>query len=221
MSSPQDAAAADSPWGIDISYAQDDTVDFSRVKAAGVQFMFIKITEGVSLVDKQFARNWSGSKAAGIIHGAYHFFRPKADVAKQIDNFTGAIERNGGLKPGDLPPVLDLEVPRDWKGLSSKRRVKIVLDWLQGVERRLSVRPIVYIGPSMAEDVLGSPDALKEYVLWLAHYTSDPAPRVPKPWTKWTFWQHSETGTVDGVIGPVDLDRFNGSRADLENLLIR
>jgi GH25 family lysozyme M1 (1,4-beta-N-acetylmuramidase) len=27
----------------------------------------------------------------------------------------------------------------------------------------------------------------------------------------WTFWQHSSTGTVPGVSGAVDLDRFNGS----------
>jgi len=37
-------------------------------------------------------------------------------------------------------------------------------------------------------------------------------------WDAWTFWQYSETGSVPGISGSVDLDYFNGSLSDLEAL---
>jgi len=51
-------------------------------------------------------------------------------------------------------------------------------------------------------------------VLWIANWTTAPQPAVPAGnWggNGWTFWQLSSTGTVPGISGAVDLDRFNGS----------
>ena len=43
--------------------------------------------------------------------------------------------------------------------------------------------------------------------LWIAHYTNAAQPLVPEPWTKWHFWQYSNTGRVEGVgNGKVDVD---------------
>ena len=41
---------------------------------------------------------------------------------------------------------------------------------------------------------------------------------MPNGWTKWTFWQYSETGKLQGIDRTFDLDRFNGSPADLAAL---
>jgi hypothetical protein len=45
-------------------------------------------------------------------------------------------------------------------------------------------------------------------------------PDVPAPWSTWTFWQNSSTGTVSGVSGAssIDLDYFNGTLAQLAKL---
>lgn len=204
-------------FGIDVSHLQGN-VDWARVKAAGVQFVFLKATEGGTYVDPSYQGNRAGLKAVGLPCGAYHFFRPKGPVQKQIDNFCNTV---GKLQPGDLPPVLDIEAPEDWVGIAIPDRVKMILQWLNAVEKRLGVQPIVYINNPMARDELASDPALAKYLLWLAHYTNRPAPTVPKPWTAWTIWQYSEHGTVDGINDKeVDLNRFAGTTADLHKILV-
>lgn len=204
-------------FGIDVSHFQG-VIDWKKVKAAGVQYVFLKATEGETYVDAMYASNRAGVKAIGLPCGAYHFFRPKVSVQAQVDNFVKTI---GTLQPGDLPPVLDIEAPEDWKGIAIDVRVKMITDWLTAVEKKLGVRPIVYINNPMTRDELGGALVLKGYKLWLAHYTTRPAPNVPAPWTSWTFWQYSESGKVDGVPSDAcDMNRFAGTTADLQALLV-
>jgi len=202
--------------GLDCSHHQG-TIDFAKVKAAGASFVFIKATEGLDFVDPNFTQYWQAAKDAGIPRGVYHFFHPQDDLQSQIDFFCKTV---GALEAGDLPPVLDIEVPAEWTGFTVAQRVQMILGWLQGVEAKLGVQPIIYINNTMANTVLSNPAAFKSYVLWIAFYTSLSIPVIPLPWTVWTFWQYTETGTIDGVSGAVDLDRFNGSLADLQRLRI-
>ena len=202
--------------GCDLSHYQG-SVDFAKLKAAGVEFVIIKATEGSTIVDATFSQFWAAAKAAGIPRSAYHFFRPKSDLQGQIDNFVNTV---GQLQAGDLPPVIDVEVPDDWTQLTVAQRDAMVESWLVAVEAKLGVRPIIYINNPVAITTMGSPAYFKNYLLWIAHYTSHPAPSIPAPWTTWTIWQYTETGTIDGVSGQVDLNRFNGSLADLQRLQI-
>lgn len=203
--------------GIDVSRYQG-TVDWAKVKAAGCKFAFIKATEGRTWVDPMFARNWRELKEKGIPRGAYHFFRTDAPLQAQIDNFCNTV---GSLEAGDLPPVLDVEVPSFWNHLSVKQRLDLVNGWQRGVEQKLGVKPIIYLSTSFATDVLKGDQTLAAYILWLAHYTAQPNPRVPAPWTTWDFWQWSENGTIDGIKDQkVDMNFFNGTEADLERIKV-
>lgn len=203
--------------GIDVSHHQD-SIDWTKVRAAGHRFAFIKATEGATVTDALFATNWKAARDAGLRTGAYHFFHPQTDVAKQVENFLAAV---GSRRSGDLPPVLDLEVPSEWivapefdqwSKVPASERVPRVLAWLKAVEARLGVRPIIYLSPSFANDILANDARLAAYDLWIAHYTSASSPTVPKPWTTWLYWQFSETGTAPGIPGKsVDLDVFNGT----------
>lgn len=226
----QPQAALARLFGIDVSHYQGD-IDWKRVQKAGVQFAFIKATEGESMVDDKFAANIKNSRALGIPCGAYHFFIPSVSVQAQVDNFCNAV---GSLQPGDLPPVLDVEVPSKWfhtagpapeaeipaiwLGLTVEQRVSRIVEWMTAVEKRLGVTPILYLSPSFATTVLGSSPALKKYLLWLAHYGVS-TPTIPAPWTVATFWQFSDKGTVDGTGGGVDSNWFNGTLSDLQALL--
>ena len=86
--------------------------------------------------------------------------------------------------------------------------------WLRRIERRTRRRPIVYTSPSMS-GTLGA--ELGTYHLWIAHYEVD-CPRLPDGWQGWRFWQHSSSGRVPGVSGPVDLDAFAGTKLELRRL---
>ena len=198
--------------GLDVSHHQNN-IDWAKVKAAGIGFVFIKATEGGTYTDPNFQANWRAAKAAGIPRGAYHFFRPKGPLQAQIDNFIRAMST---VERGELPPVLDLEVPEDWTQFTVAQRNEMVMGWLNAVQTRLGVRPIIYINNPMTRDTLGSPAAFKNYTLWLAHYTSRPEPNIPAPWTSWKYWQYTEHGTIDGIAGEVDLNRFNGNAVEFQ-----
>lgn len=206
-------------FGIDVAH-HEGIIDWKRVAAAGVKYAFLKASEASTFKDKRYKSNRAGCAANDIPSGGYHFFRPHAPVSNQVKNFVSMV---GAMQEGELPPVLDLEVPESWRNLSLKQRLNITRAWLDGVENALGVKPIIYLSSSFVGDVLGSDKFLANYVLWLAHYTKAANPRVPEPWkssSSWTFWQYSETGRVDGIKDDlVDLNRFNGNGEALAKLL--
>jgi len=199
--------------GIDLSHYQS-SVHWAAVAQAGFQYCFVKATEGRTSVDQSFARHWADAQDAGLIRGAYHFFRPRISPEAQAAVFLRTVKQLG---PGDLPPVLDLEAPQDWTRIAPERRSELILAWLELVEHELKATPLLYLSPAFACDVLENPASLAGFRIWIAHYTSAESPTVPKPWAAWTFWQHCNA-RIAGISVPVDLNRFNGSLEDLKAL---
>lgn len=200
--------------GIDVSNHQG-AIDWNFVGQSGVQFAFIKATEGGTYQDKFYEQNMRGARDAGVLAGPYHFFRPKGPVKLQIENFLKVV---GNAKTIDLPPVLDLEVPNDWGHFKVPARVEMICEFLASINEALGRKPIIYMSSSFSEDVLGEAAVLSQYPLWLAHHTPAQKPWIPKPWTSWNFWQYTDKGTINGINGGVDLDWFNGSRSQLQSL---
>lgn len=194
--------------GIDVSYYQG-VIDWSRVKAAGNQFAFIRLSDGARFRDPKFAINWDGARAAGVIRGAYQFFRPSQSVEAQAEIMVQAI---GRYRPGDLPPVLDVEATGNLSASAIASRIRT---WHDLVKTGTGATPIIYTGKYFWRDEVGGARAFSDNALWIAQYTSK-CPDLPMPWTRWTFWQNSDRGAVDGVRGRVDLDKFNGTLAELQ-----
>lgn len=190
--------------GIDVSHYQGQ-VNWSKVQAAGVAFAFAKATEGVNYTDATFATNWAGIKNAGLLRGAYHFFRASQDAIAQAQAFLQAVP----LQPGDLPPVLDVETTDN---VSNGALQAGVQTWLNTVAGQTGVVPILYASPGFWNAHINS--SFGQYPLWVAQYGVQ-TPRMPNGWTDWKFWQYSQSGNVDGVTGAVDLDYFQGSTGDL------
>jgi GH25 family lysozyme M1 (1,4-beta-N-acetylmuramidase) len=201
---------ADGPTvkGIDVSYYQG-VVDWNRVKAAGIDFAFIRVSDGEVFKDPKFTNNWSGARSAGVIRGAYQFFRPNQNIAAQARIMIDAI---GEHQPGDLPPVLDVEATG---GVSAKNLATKIGQWVDQVEAEVGVKPIIYTGKYFWRDQVGGSTAFEDHPLWIAHFTAL-CPSIPAPWSRWTFHQHSEKGKVAGITGNVDLDNFNGTLAELQ-----
>lgn len=195
--------------GIDVSSYQG-TIEWERVAQAGKAFAFIKATEGASGVDPQFQANWSGAKAAGLLRGAYHFYRVGADPHQQAMSFLRVVQ------PGteDLPPALDVETGGDGGAIIAGIQV-----WLDAVEQATGKTPILYTNPSFWTRLGTSGDSFAKYPLWIANYGVT-SPTVPPPWSKqkpnWTFWQFSESGSISGIKGNVDLDLYQGTLQALQ-----
>jgi lysozyme len=192
--------------GIDVSHFQGEG-DWRAVAAAGVRFAFIKATEGLDDVDPRFAQNWQQSRAAGLLRGAYHFLHPNLDAKQQAAHFLSVVS----LDDDALPPALDVEVTN---GVDPGALTACIETWLRTVGAAWGCKPVVYTDPSFWRENVGAD--LAAYPLWLACYAE--TPEVPPSWQNWTFWQHSQGGSVTGIAGAVDLDTCRLSLDDLRQL---
>jgi lysozyme len=199
--------------GIDVSRYQQviswKEVRQMKVNDVEISFAFIKATEGVKNRDEHFKRNWNAIQKAGIPRGAYHFFIASKSGKAQAENFIEHVK----LQPGDLPPVLDIEHTNGASVADLQQRVS---DWLVAVEKKYKVKPIIYTGADFYRVFLSG--RFDDYPLWVAHYLVKDKPRINR---NWTFWQHSETGRVNGIRSLVDFNVFNGDTTDFKKLLIQ
>lgn len=204
--------------GIDVSY-WNAGIDWPKVRATGQRFIFAKATEGDFYADPTFDDNWRGAKSAGLLRGAYHFFRCNVDPKKQANKFIDYVKSMNDN--GELPVVLDLETN---DGQSKDKVIARVKTWLDQVEAAFERRPIIYSRPIFLQDHFseaggGPPTWAKDYPFWVAYYPNvyveGSQPFMPRGWFQWTFWQYSQTGRVNGINAKVDLNVFNGSLDDL------
>ena len=200
--------------GIDVSY-WNAGIDWPKVRAAGQRFVFVKASEADTYRDPTFGGNWSGAKSAGLLRGAYHFFRCNVDAKKQADSFIKYVKSFND--DGELPPVLDLETHDNQK---KEKIIPAVKTWLDRVEASLGKKPIIYSGYYFLQDYFSEPGGgppmwAKDYPLWIAQYPNQylpgMEPSLPRGWFRWTFWQYSKKGSVNGINAEVDLDLFNGT----------
>lgn len=195
--------------GIDVSHYQKQ-VNWPLVAAQDVKFAFVKATEGQSMQDTLFCQNWDAMRAAGITRGAYHFFRPGTSAAAQAMNFLATVD----LQHGDLPPVLDVEVT---DGLSPEALAIGVKTWLTMVEDAWKIKPIVYSNQKFYNQHLAG--LVYDYPVWLARYTELRKPDLTDGHA-WHFWQYGNRGRLNGIVGDVDFNVFNGNINDLQNLTL-
>lgn len=204
--------------GLDISYWQSG-IDWPKVRATGQRFVLVKATEGETYTDPTFNEHWTGAKTAGLLRGAYCYFHPNQDAKKQADRFISVVKAMNDN--GELPHALDLEVA---EGVSKDKIIAKAKIWFDEVEQAFGRKPFIYSGVSFLEanfsELGGGPPAwAKDYPLWLAWYpyqfTPGMNPLMPRGWFKWTFWQYSQEGRINGINVKVDMDLFNGTLDEL------
>jgi len=199
--------------GIDVSFYQGK-IDWKLVKdmsedSVHITFAFIKATEGVVIVDPYFQRNWREGPKAGIICGAYHFFRPKISGKWQARFFLQTVK----TEKGDLPMMVDVE---ELDGVQPAIMRKELTSYLKYIEAQTKIKPIIYSGLKFYQDNLTG--YFDDYTLWLAHYYQ-PELAVNNT-TNWKFWQHSDKARVNGINHVVDFNVFNGDSLSFTKMLI-
>ncbi|HUG29832.1 MAG TPA: glycoside hydrolase family 25 protein [Candidatus Limnocylindria bacterium] len=200
--------------GIDVSKWQG-TIDWAKVRSAGYRFAIVKATEGVGYTDPKWTTNRSGARAAGLMVGAYHFARPDANTTlTQARQEAAWFASQIGPMNGMVVPALDLEVRGSQ---TAAELVAWTKAWLGEFYARTGVKAMIYTSPSFWRTYLGDSRWFADNgykTLWVAHWTPASSPSVPASnWggRGWTFWQYTSDGTVPGISGRVDLNRYNGS----------
>ena len=189
-----------------------DLGSISKKKVSGavnypVSFVFIKATEGKSLLNKYYLSDLKAARAHDIPVAPYHFFTHLSCGLQQAKFFVKSVR----LSKATLPPMLDVEPSNAQISKMGGREVlfKEMLIWLRHVEQYSHRRPILYVSQQFVnQHLVHAPDALRKYEVWIARYGEF------KPYVKLTFWQLSTDGKVRGIHGDVDINVYNGTKSD-------
>lgn len=186
--------------GIDVSEYQG-YIDYARVKASGIQVVYIKASEGATIIDPYFRTNYDNAKSQGLKVGFYHFVRARNEdeAVREATFFHSVIS---GTSP-DCRLAMDFEV---FDGLSVEKINQISFAFLQKLEELTQKEGVVYSDEYNARTVF-SRELASAYPLWIAEYGVS-APTSTGNWEEWIGFQYSDKGRVDGINGNVDLDKF-------------
>ncbi|MCM1058249.1 MAG: hypothetical protein NC517_11675 [Firmicutes bacterium] len=200
--------------GVDVSHYQGE-IDWRQMKEQGVDFAFIKATEGSGHVDERYEENLENAQAAGIYAGVYHFFSFDSPPASQAAHFIAT----AGDMSGRLPPVVDIEYYGDKRNDPPEKEETVsgLQELLDALEQEYGVKPIIYTTYTVYNRYIRG--GFEKYPLWIRNVYYPPVDIG----RRWTFWQYSDTGELRGTAGEekyVDLDVFRESREELEALLI-
>ncbi|CAB4197635.1 Acm Lyzozyme M1 (1,4-beta-N-acetylmuramidase) [uncultured Caudovirales phage] len=181
--------------GIDV-FEGDGKIDWIRARSKGVEFVFLKCSEGGDFRDKAWtAKRVKEIRASGIPFGPYHFLRPRAGRRGEVEaRFFIETARKAGWGKGDLRPVIDFEV----SDLPPSQTIRYLEQAVKEVKRLTGKPPIIYTGGPFWDENGGGRNNWG-CPLWLAAYVAKPNDFVPRAWKTWTIWQYTDKGGVAGV----------------------
>ena len=192
--------------GIDVSSYQEN-VDWQQVAAAGYEFAFIRIgyrgygTEGTLNLDKYFQQNLTGAKAAGLKVGAY-FFSQAINTAEAMEEALFVLQALNG-QTLDYPLVYDWETisasGARTKGLSNTVLTDCAITFCNAVAQS-GYTPMIYYNRPVGYQHYQL-DRLTAYDVWFAQYADKPS-----MYYNYRIWQYSDSGSVPGVKGKVDMN---------------
>lgn len=196
--------------GIDVSFAQGDSVDWDAVAAQNLaQFVYSRASYGTYSNDNDpnFIRNHNACKGLGIPFGAYHFFLCTQSGADQARHFLARID---GYR-GQLRAMVDVEQNSG----TAHHMIENLANFTDAVEKTLGAKMLIYTNQSTWNANFGGTDAFSGHQLWVSNFTEDPTvpPAMPTGFADWTIYQYSSGGAIprlDGTTTGVDLDALKG-----------
>ena len=190
----------DTQIGIDVSKWQGD-IDFSKLKAAGVEFVIIRVgssngLNGENFVDSKFIQNIKNANAVGVPVGIY-FYSYASTIDRAISDAKWIIKQIKDYK-------VDLPIAFDWENWGSFNKFDVSFFGLTNIAKGFmdtvkdaGYDAMLYSSKTYLENIW-MPTL---YPIWLAHYTKN---------TNYTgdysFWQMCSNGRVDGISGNVDIN---------------
>lgn len=197
---------SDTLVGIDLSTFQGDIDWETFAKNKDIDFVMLRLgyrgyTEGGLIMDSAFEANKAGVKKYKIKTGVY-FFSQAISYDEGVEEAEYVLDNVKDMSIS-YPIVIDVELIYDEEARGDNATVDERTDAVVGFCETIKAAgytPMIYASRNMFAQCLDM-DRLGEYELWLAHYAN-----VPDFPYKFTGWQYTESGTVDGIDGSVDID---------------
>ncbi len=191
--------------GIDVSSHQGD-IDWAKVKGSGVEFAMIRAlyrgySSGKLVEDEKFKNNIVGADANGIKAGVYIFTQAVNET--EVDEEIAMLKELVGENKVDYPVVVDVEEANAGEGrmdtLGIEERTSLIKYYCEKL-KDAGYKPMIYFNIESALLMLDLTQ-LEDYDKWLAAYNSE----FYYPY-QYTLRQYSDSGSIDGIEGDVDLD---------------
>ncbi|MBR7017803.1 MAG: glycosyl hydrolase family 25 [Prevotella sp.] len=185
--------------GIDLSHYQGKVFWETVGDNTKMQYVYLKATEGGDRIDDKYEQNIELAHRYGLKVGSYHFFRPKSELKKQLENFKTQ------CRPGDqdLIPMIDVE---STGGLSTVQFCDSLMRFLEMVEEAYRQKPLIYTGRNFYNKHLQR--KIDDYPLMVAMYANEPP--VLADDRDYLIWQYTAKGRINGINTYVDKSRFMG-----------
>lgn len=200
--------------GFDYSH-NNPSIDFVKAAGHGFQFAIGKASEGLTFTDKKFKERAKACRDAGMIPGAYHFFRPEDNPKDQAHFFLSHWDiTQPMIIAGDFEWVAEGEAREPWDDFPAELRGEMVQTFLDEIIVNVGRKPMIYGCKAFLDQYLTAVPVGYYGGLWLADYLPD----LPNGFENETIWQFTEKGAAMGVDGPVDLDKTELSLDQLKAL---
>lgn len=202
--------------GVDVSSYQGD-ISWDVLANQGINFAFIKATEGSTYKDAKFDENWKNAQQTDLYIGAYHFFSYDSSGKTQAENFISTVTPVDNM----LPPVVDIEYYGEYNNSPKKaEEVQSELNELLNLlEEHYGAKPIIYA--TMKSYNMYISGNYNDYPIWIRNVFASPK---LSDGTDWVFWQYTDKGRLNGYNGDekfIDLNVFNGSTDELKHLCLQ
>lgn len=190
--------------GIDVSKWQG-TIDWASAKG-DIDFAILRAGYGQNNIDETFVRNASECTRLGIPFGVYWFsYAYNVDRAKREAQYCIEAVRPYKL---DYPIAFDFEY--DSVNYAQKQGVTITKQLASDITRvfceeirAAGYTPIVYANPDYLSRYFDA-DIASRYDIWLAQWPT--RPNLNNPPRDVPIWQYSNSGSVSGINGRVDMN---------------
>lgn len=192
--------------GIDVSEFQGD-IDWQAVKSSGIEFAIIRMgyrgygESGTLVVDPMFDVHIKGAIDAGLQAGVYFF--SQAITAEEAREEAEFVLKHIEMYALTGPVVFDTEEIKYDTARTDNNTVKQFTDYciiFCDEIKKAGYESMIYANMKWMAFTLDL-TRLTEYPFWYADYHE--TPQCPYDFE---MWQYTETGTVPGVNGNVDIN---------------
>lgn len=186
--------------GIDVS-KWNGAINWEAVAKAGVQFAMVRAGYGAAkggfYLDPKFASNVNGAHAAGIPVGVYcySYARSVDAAAEEARKMLASI--SAYREKITWPVCYDIE--EDAQAKLGTAVCTAMCNAFCDVVREAGYTPMVYCSANWLKNILRAKDLKAD--VWVAQWAEKDKVSLPH-----TMWQYTDSGTVAGITGNVDLN---------------
>ena len=172
-----------------------------------LDFVFLKATEGITHVDRDFESHYAGFQNKGIALGVYHFFRFDTDGEEQANHFLNRIKGH----TFQVPLIVDVEHENNPR-VRREEVIQRLNEFMAAIKKKTGQKPIIYTNGHGYSDFVEK--EFEDHTIWLSSTNTQ---RLEK--SDFTFWQFNIDADLEEITHRADLNVFRGSREEWEEYL--